>query len=262
LKWENLNIPDVIISPFCKHCYDDGLASSCTRIRHETSCQKDHIEPCRYIISYKPHPAEDISILDIPEYSMRCIARDRLATIGTPWEIPTTDTERSIYIRRPPKPARAGEATPRHKPKTSEPRPTYSQVRSAYEDLSEGIHRDTMMSHITVEDDRRQSAPTWVIDVNEHTRFPFGYRLPLPPRQNVLIPSDSYQREDTRSLEGLTMEQVLSGNYPAIDPPISRARTRRAVRDRIMAAHLRENRSEEAETRVTANSDDSSEEDS
>jgi hypothetical protein len=191
-----------MLSPFCKHCYDEGIARSCWRVSWRTKCRITHDGPCLYVISYQPHPAEDISIDDIPEYRIKRLAMERLNTIGTPWEIPTAKTERSQFIRplSPPKQVTVETAAARREPIVSEPRPTYSQVRSAYEDTTQENHQcitpkpppEIRIPTVLPTVFPLQSIPVWVADENkfrlENGRF-FTSSLPLSSYPETKLPT-------------------------------------------------------------------------
>ncbi|ERF68125.1 hypothetical protein EPUS_06936 [Endocarpon pusillum Z07020] len=208
LDWEDRNRPDIISSPFCKHCYDDGVAWAC-KLDRWSGCKVSHPGRCLYVISYQQHPKEDVSINDLPEYRMRRHAREWRASVGTPLEIPTAKTERSLFIRAPSIPEQGtvkAEATG-HEPIVPESRPTYSQVRSAYEDITrENKQNKALRAHFNMPRPAlfpdKPSMPTWVEDVE---RFQPGDDMRRPwSRAMMSIPFKSGTKAAT--VEALTLE--------------------------------------------------------
>ena len=240
LTWENAHHPEVVTSSFCKYCYDEGLASSCSLDTREMRCQMNHAGECLFVISYHPHPKEDISIDIIPEYRMRKLARDRHDTIGSSLEIPTAVTSRTLAVlpRVLSKPETM--ATPRARPTAIPPerRPTYSRIRDTYEDIAWARSHDNgskagRMSDMTVEawsDSDSPTVPTWVAD---STRFQLAPRaskdrprrpLDSPHRQRRPLKSPATPiclegKEAGNATEEHTMEDVLSRVGPPWHPP-------------------------------------------
>jgi hypothetical protein len=141
--WAWTDLPKTFISGFCKACFetgthcvsrsralmplDDNSRSACE------NCSRTH-NPCNWLIAYQSHPLEDIDIASIPDYRTRVLARQNRLTVGTALEIPKSAA--IIQAEPEPKPpVKVEPPTTQACTVTPQPGPTYSQARSAYEDL-------------------------------------------------------------------------------------------------------------------------------
>ncbi|KAI0441388.1 hypothetical protein F4803DRAFT_523619 [Xylaria telfairii] len=201
--WLYENDPDVYVGPFCKSCFTAGESSSCEskvqwenkdelhgrRICARTVADGKHREGTDlFVISYRAIPNEEISVDRIRFYKIRRMVLERIASVGTDNEIPTSTLDFSPRIRlSPPKISKTEASVPKKSSRLSTPptaQPTYSQVRNAYHELKVATRRDPMkMPSIA------HAGPAWVSDMRRHSglpsslysRLPVGSFLPQPP---------------------------------------------------------------------------------
>lgn len=140
--WAWTDLSDMFISRVCKSCFESGTrcvsesratmpgekdySYVCKDCRSSSSC-------CYWLIAYQSHPQEDTDIDSIPDYRARLLARQNQAAIGTPLEVSGSAAIVEKEFKVPIKVESSNVKTPTPPPLQ---KPTYSKVRSAYEDLA------------------------------------------------------------------------------------------------------------------------------
>ncbi|KAI9709502.1 MAG: hypothetical protein M1820_003262 [Bogoriella megaspora] len=150
VREEYFDDPDVILSPFCKPCYDADEAECCRIPRYERytsqfqprsrnlncckACRREsQSELCLNLITYRSPTA-------LSTYKMRLLDRSRADAESRGLALPTGAIEFSPIVRLPPKIAkpplpRRPSITARSALPTTSQGPTYSRVRDSYHEL-------------------------------------------------------------------------------------------------------------------------------
>ncbi|KAF1958523.1 hypothetical protein CC80DRAFT_503267 [Byssothecium circinans] len=212
---DTFNDADIILSVFCKSCYDENCACvpSVTSLHHKrsgkylypcTNCQQPWQE-CLYLVTYKAPTS-------LGAYKMRKLEREwaHAATIGL--AVPTCDENFSPVVPKPKLPQRTPAEPEQPRKRTKSPvstvKPTYSIVRDSYHNLKSWAMRESARNR------KEDEGVTWVNDQQVHSsirsprsvsRASIGtFTLPPPSPPPSLPLADEAESPQSSSSETLT----------------------------------------------------------
>ncbi|KAI1743329.1 hypothetical protein F4680DRAFT_372763 [Xylaria scruposa] len=220
--WVYENDPDVYVGPFCKACFAAGESSLCEPqvvwekrddFHGRRACARTAVNALYrkgidlFVISYRAFPNED-SVDKIGFYKTRRMVSERIASVGTDNEIPTSALDFSPRIRISP-PETSKKEAPDSKPNYGLPTPPMAPMTRV--PLSKGP--------IWVNDMHRHSPlPSALTSLRPHFRFLTRQSLPLLPKSRQVNTSPCLSRiygQPVTNADGQTLWRASDNPHTA-----------------------------------------------